>query len=182
MKLISSKLKLKTSIFEVTEERAIDPQGFEIKRAIVRHAGSAVIMPMDARGRVLLVRQYRLPARNYLWELPAGRIDRGETALRGAKRELKEETGLTAKRWMKLCSFYVSPGFLDERMTIFVAQELTAGNQQPMEDERIETQWFSLRQLEGMIRDGAIVDAKTMLGVLYWRRFARGAKGGRQSR
>src|SRR5277367_4229668 len=99
MKLLSSTEIANTPIFRVTLDRAIDPGGFEIKRAIVQHGGSAVMMPVDDRGRVLLVRQYRLPARRYLWELPAGRIDEGESTLQAARRELREETGYTAKSW-----------------------------------------------------------------------------------
>src|SRR5277367_3609688 len=120
MKLLSSTEINRTPIFSVTLDRAIDPDGFEIKRAIVRHGGSAVMMPVDDRGRILLVRQYRLPAKAYLWELPAGRVDEGETALQSARRELKEETGYKAKSWKKLATFFPSPGFLEEKMTIFL--------------------------------------------------------------
>jgi len=171
MKLISSKTLLETSIFSVTDDIAIDPHGFEIRRAIIQHGGSAVMMPLDEKKRVLLVRQYRLPARQSLWELPAGRVDKGESVLQGAKRELREETGLRAKRWTKLASFYVSPGFLAEKMTIFVAQELTQGETEFMEDERIEVRWFSRRDVDAMIRDGKIIDAKTIIGFLYWKRY-----------
>src|SRR4029077_10442407 len=93
MKLISSKELIKTPIFHVTQDRAIDPDGFEIRRAIVQHGGSAVMMPIAAGRRGLLLRQYRLPARRFMWELPAGRVDEGETPLQAAKRELVEETG-----------------------------------------------------------------------------------------
>src|SRR5271170_8244056 len=99
MKILSSTELSHTAIFRVTLDRAIDPDGFEIKRAIVRHGGSAVMMPVDDRGRILLVRQYRLPAKQYLWELPAGRVDPGETVLQAARRELVEETGYSAKKW-----------------------------------------------------------------------------------
>jgi len=164
MKLISSQELLSTPIFRVTMDHAVDPDGFEIRRAIVRHRGSAVMMAVDARRRVLLVRQYRLPARGYLWELPAGRIDEGETALAAAKRELREETGCTAKRWTKLVSFFPSPGYVEEKMTIFLAEDLKQGAPQPMEDERIETGWFSLREIGEMIARGQICDAKTIIG------------------
>jgi ADP-ribose pyrophosphatase len=164
MKLISSQELLSTPIFRVTMDHAVDPDGFEIRRAIVRHRGSAVMMAVDARRRVLLVRQYRLPARGYLWELPAGRIDEGETALAAAKRELREETGCTAKRWTKLVSFFPSPGYVEEKMTIFLAEDLKQGAAQPMEDERIETGWFSLREIGEMIARGQICDAKTIIG------------------
>lgn len=176
LKLVSSKELLKTPIFRVTEDNAVDPGGFEIKRAIVQHEGSAVMMPVDEKGRVLLVRQYRLPARQYLWELPAGRLDAGETPLKAAKRELEEETGLKAKQWMKLAFFYPSPGYVAETMTIFVAQELTQGEARPMEDERIETRWFKPRELDELIRDGKIHDAKTMLGFLTFQRYHRARK------
>jgi len=86
MKLISSKELIRTPIFWVTMDHALDPDGFEIKRAIVQHGGSAVVIPVDDKKRILLVRQYRLPARRYLWELPAGRIDPGETPLQTARR------------------------------------------------------------------------------------------------
>ena len=164
MKLISSEELLSTPIFRVTMDHAVDPDGFEIRRAIVRHRGSAVMMAVDARRRVLLVRQYRLPARRHLWELPAGRIDEGETAFAAAKRELREETGCTAKRWTKLVSFFPSPGYVEEKMTVFLAEELKQGEAQPMEDERIETGWFSLREIGEMIARGQICDAKTIIG------------------
>jgi len=169
MKLISSKELIETPIFRVTFDQAIDPDGFEIKRAIIHHGGSAVMMPVDGRGRVLLVKQYRLPARQYMWELPAGRVDEGETVLKAAKRELQEETGYRAKSWKKIAEFYASPGFLAEKMTIFLATGLTEGESTPMEDERIETRWFTHRELAGMIRAGKIRDAKTLIGFARYR-------------
>lgn len=171
MKLISSEERYRSSIFTVTEDRAVDPDGFEIKRAIVRHGGSAVVMPVDEKGRILLVRQYRLPARQFLWELPAGRVDEGETVLKAAKRELQEETGFKSAKLTKLASFYVSPGFLEEKMTIFVAQGLKAGEATPMEDERIQMQWVTARELDRMIETGKIHDAKTIIGFLAWKRY-----------
>jgi ADP-ribose pyrophosphatase len=169
MKLISSVRKYKNALFEVTEDHAVDPGGFEIKRGIVQHKGSAVMMAVDDRKRILLVRQYRLPARSYLWELPAGRLDGGETPLKAAKRELIEETGYRAKKWKKLVAFYPSPGYVAEKMTIFLATELTAGEATPMEDERIEVRWFTGKEIETGIRSGKIVDAKTMIGYGNWK-------------
>jgi len=173
MKLISSVKKYESSQFSVTEDHAVDPSGFEIRRSIVRHKGSAVMLAVDKRRRILLVRQYRLPADGYLWELPAGKLDRGETALQAAKRELAEETGYRAKKWKKLVSFYPSPGYVDERMTIFLATELTAGAPKPMEDERIETRWFTAKEIENGIQSGKIIDGKTMIGYLNWKRRGR---------
>jgi len=171
MKLIESKELLRTSIFQLTQDRAIDPEGFEIKRAIIQHQGSAVMMAVDDKRRILLVRQYRLPARDYLWELPAGRVDPGETVLQAARRELREETGFRATRWQKLATFFVSPGFLAEKMTIYLATGLKSGEQQPMEDERIEMKWFTQSELDIMIQRGQVKDAKTMVGFMTWERY-----------
>jgi ADP-ribose pyrophosphatase len=173
MKIISSVEKYKNKLFSVSEEHAVDPSGFEIKRAIVHHAGSAVMMAVDDRKRILLVRQYRMPARKKLWELPAGKLDPGESALKAAKRELHEETGYRAKNWQKLVSFYPSPGYVGEKMTIFLATDLTPGEAQPMDDERIETRWFTSQEIEEGIRSGKLVDGKTMIGYFNWKAFHR---------
>ena len=169
IKLLSSRELYRSPIFWVTEDHAKEPGGFEIHRAIVRHAGSAVMMAVDDRRRILLVRQYRLPARAYLWELPAGRLDPGEKPLTAAKRELQEETGYHARRWKKLISFYPSPGYVSEKMTIFLATDLTAGEAKPMEDERIQCKWFSAKQVEQMIHSNKIQDGKTIVGYLVWK-------------
>lgn len=173
MKLISSVEKYKNDLFSVSEEHVLDPSGFEIKRAIVHHNGSAVMMAVDDRKRILLVRQYRLPARAYLWELPAGRLDKGETPLQAAKRELVEETGYRAKQWKKLVTFYPSPGYVAEKMTIFLATGLTEGKAEPMEDERIETRFFAAKEIEQAIQSGKIIDGKTMIGFCRWKQLAR---------
>jgi len=168
MKIISSRLCYRSRLFTVTEDLAVDPDGFQIRRSIVHHPGSAVMMAVDSRRRVLLVRQYRLPARAMLWELPAGRVDPGETPLRAARRELEEETGYRARRWKKLVSFYASPGYVSERMTVFLAEDLIEGEARPMEDERIHARWFTGPQIRRMIRTGRLVDAKTIAAFLLW--------------
>ena len=169
MKITSSREVYKCSLFRVTEDRAADPKtGFKIKRSVVRHAGSAVMMAVDEKNRVLLVRQYRLPAGKYLWELPAGRLDPGEKPLQAARRELIEETGYRARQWTRLARFWASPGYVQERMTIYLATDLTAGEATPMDDERIETRWFTRKELAKMIQSGKIEDAKTMIGFMAW--------------
>ena len=171
MKITSSREVYRCNLFRVTEDRASDAKtGFKIKRSVVRHAGSAVMMAVDDRRRILLVRQYRLPAARYIWELPAGRLDPGEKPLQAAKRELIEETGYRAKRWTKLASFFVSPGYVAERMTIYLAEDLTAGVATPMEDERIESRWFPAQEVARMIESGKIDDAKTIVGFYRWRK------------
>jgi ADP-ribose pyrophosphatase len=170
MKITSSREVYQCSLFRVTEDEAVDSKtGFEIKRSVVRHAGSAVMMAVDGRRRILLVRQYRLPAEKHLWELPAGRLDPGEKPLQAAKRELAEETGYKARTWKPLASFWVSPGYVQEKMTIFLAMDLTEGDATPMDDERIEARWFTAREIADMIRNRKIEDAKTMIGFFMWR-------------
>lgn len=174
MKIISSKEVYRCRLFWVTEDQAVEPKtGFTINRAVVRHAGSAVMMAVDERKRILMVRQYRLPAGKYLWELPAGKVDPGETPLQAAKRELVEETGYKARRWTKLVSYFASPGFVQERMTVYLATGLTAGTATPMDDERIEARWFTRKELGAMIAAGKIEDAKTMVGFLRWEQTLR---------
>ena len=169
MKITSTNEVYKCRLFSVTEDEAVDLKtGFRIKRAVVRHRGSAVMMAVDEKKRILLVRQYRLPAGKYLWELPAGSVDPGEKPLQTARRELIEETGYRARTWRKLASFFPSPGFVAERMTIYLATDLTAGTATPMDDERIEAHWFTRRELADMIGAGKIEDAKTIIGFLTW--------------
>jgi ADP-ribose pyrophosphatase len=173
MKLLSSRTRYKNSIFSVNEEEALEPGGLRIKRAIVRHGPSAVMMPVDEKGRILLVRQFRLAAGAKLWELSAGRVDAGETVLAAARRELAEETGYRARKWRKLVAYYASPGYVAETMTIFLATGLTAGQATPMEDERIECRWFTPREIDRMIQTRRIVDGKTLVGYLLWRRLGK---------
>jgi ADP-ribose pyrophosphatase len=175
MKIISSQEVLKNKLFTVANEVATDPSGFEIHRFIVRHPGSAVMMPVDDKDRVLLVKQFRLPAKRELWELPAGRLDSGESPLKAAKRELREETGYKAKKWVKLASFWATPGYVDEKMNLFLALDLTQGKQEPMDDERIEIRWFSKTELGDLIRAGKILDGKTIIGYFLWLEYRRRA-------
>jgi ADP-ribose pyrophosphatase len=168
MKITSTKEVYSCGLFRVTEDEAEDRTGWKMKRSVVRHHGSAVMMAVDVKNRVMLVRQYRLPAGQYLWELPAGKMDEGETTLQAARRELIEETGLRAKTWKKLTSFFPSPGYVEEKMTIYLATDLTQGEAQPMEDERIETRWFTKKELRDLIASNKILDAKTMIGFLHW--------------
>lgn len=169
MKITESREVYQCKLFRVSEDKAVDRKaGFEIRRSVVRHAGSAVMMAVDRKKGILLVRQYRLPAGKELWELPAGKLDAGEKPLEAAKRELAEETGYRAKKWRKLVSFWPSPGYVEERMTIFLATDLIEGQATPMDDERIESRWFKKKELAALIRKGKIEDGKTIIGFLMW--------------
>jgi ADP-ribose pyrophosphatase len=170
VKVISSRTVYRGPVFSVVSDRVVEPGNVKVRRDVVRHSGSIVILAVDdskRKPRVLLERQYRYAAGDRLWELPAGRVDPGETNLAGAKRELLEETGFTAKRWQQALFFYVSPGFLDESMAIFLATKLKRGKAQPEEDERIAIRFFSLPQAVRMVMNGKINDAKTIASLLW---------------
>ena len=174
VKVISSRSIYRGPAFHVVSDRVREPGGIVVQRDIVRHSGSVVIMPVEDVGketRVLLVRQYRYAAGRYLWELPAGRIDEGESALPAAKRELLEETGYSAQKWEKALYFYSSPGFVDETMTLFLARGLKRGTAKPEEDEFISKRLFPLSSLLNMIRKHSISDAKTIAGALWLKAF-----------
>ena len=169
-KVVSSKVVYRGPVFHVTTDYVREPGGIASRRDVVRHQGSVVIMAVDETGkepRVLLARQYRHAASASLWELPAGRIDEGEDALTGAKRELLEETGYAARHWKRALFFWVSPGFLDETMAVYLATGLKAGQAQPEEDENIAIRFFPLSQAVKMAMRGGFRDAKTIASVLW---------------
>ena len=170
VELLSSKTVFQGRVFSVTSDWVKEPNGIVAQRDVVRHSGSAVILAVDDLGpepRVLLERQYRYAAEDYLWETPAGRIDPGESPLAGARRELLEETGYQAKHWKRALFFYPSPGFMDETMTVYLARGLTPGLAQPEEDESIECELMPLSQVIEMIFSGRIRDGKTIAAVLW---------------
>jgi ADP-ribose pyrophosphatase len=166
IKVISSKHVFTGPAFEVYTDVVREGE-FTGRRDVVRHTGSIVILAIKEDKSVLLVRQYRHAAKQYLWELPAGRNDKKESNLRAAKRELLEETGVRAKKWKRILSFYVSPGFLDETMDVFHAEGLTLGAAQPEEDEQIETRFVPLRTAIQWVNTRKIRDAKTIAGILW---------------
>lgn len=166
IKVISSKHVFTGPAFSVYTDVVREGE-YTGRRDVVRHTGSIVIMAVEEDKRVLLVRQYRHAAGQYLWELPAGRNDKKETNLRAAKRELLEETGVRARKWKRILSFYVSPGFLDETMDVFLAEGLTRGAAQPEEDEQITMRFVPLRDALNWVEKRKIRDAKTIAGLLW---------------
>lgn len=181
-RVISSKETHRGSAFWVSTDEIIEPTGIRVRRDIVHHSGSVVILAVEENrsgANILLERQYRHAAKQFLWELPAGRIDRGEHELKAAKRELLEETGFTARRWKRILKFYVSPGFVAETMSIYLAADLHSGTAQPEADEVIEVRFVALHEAIRMVLAGKIKDAKTIAGV-FWLRHERDKRKPRQ--
>lgn len=169
-RLVSSRTVYRGPVFWVTTDHVLEPGGVKVRRDLIHHSGSVVVLAVDDSGRVprvLLERQYRHAAKDFLWELPAGRIDPGEQDLRAAKRELIEETGYRAKRWRRILKFYASPGFVAETMAVYLATGLRAGEAEPEEDEIIHTRMVPLPDVLKMVMNGTIRDAKTISSVLW---------------
>ena len=179
VKLVSSTTAFAGPVFHVSSDRVQEPGGIVVRRDVVHHGGSLVILAVDGESsnpRVLLERQYRYAAGKFLWELPAGSLDPGEQPLAGAKRELLEETGYRAKSWSRALFFYPSPGFVDETMTIYLARGLTPGPSHPEADEFITWKLTPLSLALKMIRLGTIQDGKTIAGALWLDEYFRRRK------
>jgi len=173
VQVVSSELIFKGRVMEVYRDRIIEPSGIKAVREWVEHPGSVVVLPVFSDGRILLIRQYRYAAAQEMWELVAGHKERDEDYEAGAQRELEEESGYTAKTMTKLLEFFPSPGFLSEKMVVFLAQGLAKGKSRPEEDEKIDQRIVTLAQAEDWIRTGKIRDGKTISGILYYSKFAR---------
>lgn len=177
IELVSSTLSYEGPLFRVYTDQ-IRENGRELRRDIIRHDGSVVVLAIDdSKSKrdplIVLERQYRHAASGYLLEVPAGKLEAGENPLAGAKRELLEETGIQAKRWRKLVRYFASPGFLGEWMQVFIAEELTAGDATPEYDEQIHVQMLPLSHLMRLIEEGKIQDGKTLISVMLYDRLRR---------
>lgn len=176
--VLSSREAYRGPVFWVTTDDVLEPTGVRVRRDVVRHSGSVVVLAVeDSTGdpRVLLERQYRHAAGRFLYELPAGRIDEGETELTAAKRELLEETGYSARKWKRVLRFWASPGFVAEAMSIYLAGDLVLGKAEPEDDEVIEIHLTPLKKAVAMVLNGSILDAKTIAGVLWLQQQSRPA-------
>jgi|SRR5579875_2534637 len=174
-RVLSSREVYKGKVFWVTRDEVIEPGGVRARRDVVRHNGSVVILAIDSSKNpkdpdVLLIRQYRHAAQQFLLELPAGRIEPGEKLLPAAKRELLEETGFRARKWSKLVRYYASPGFVAESMDILLAEDLVAapGEGTPDEDERIDVLPTPLSEAVRLALSGQLHDGKCLIGVLFY--------------
>jgi ADP-ribose pyrophosphatase len=178
-RLISSKVVFEGPLFRVLHDKLIEPSGKPSERDVIRHNGSVVILAVDKSKSkkdpyIVMEHQYRHAAKQYLWELPAGKLEPGEDPLAGAKRELEEETGYRAKKWKPLVEYYGSPGFLGESMKVFLAEGLIAGDAHPEADEDIDFRLVKLSEIVKMIEKGAINDGKTLCSaLLYAHRIAK---------
>lgn len=164
--IISSKHVYEGRVFDVLID-TIKEGDVEYLREVVIHKGSAVIVPVFDDGTVALVRQYRHPAGESLLEIPAGSLEEGESPEIGAARELEEEIGAKAGKLEKIAEFYVSPGFLTEKMHVFLATELTETDQRLEDDELIEIERLTFPAGLELIRTGEIEDAKTIVGLTF---------------
>ena len=168
-------------VFSIESGILKEPGRVRARRDIIRHSGSVAVLPIDANGHLTLVRQYRCAFGRKLIELPAGRIDRGETPLQAAKRELREEVGLGARKWERLVKMIPSPGFCDETVTIYRASGLFRSVAEPDPDERIEILTLPLAEALAAFRSGRIDDAKTLTALLLEER-GRKVRGSAPSR
>ncbi len=179
--VLSSNVVYQGPLFKVVKDEVREPNGHVTHRDVIRHNGSVVILPIDASKNskdplVIMERQYRHAAGQYLWEIPAGKIEPGEERLAGAKRELLEETGYAAEQWTELVRYFASPGFLGEWMQVYLAEELTAGTATPEADETLEVFALPLSQVEALIDEGKILDGKTLVAVSLYKRLTRQRK------
>ena len=170
-KILRSSTIYNGPVFGIRRDEVIEPSGVRATREVITHPGSVVVLPVLPDGQILLIQQYRHATRQYLWELVAGRIDAGESPKVAAARELIEETGYRARSFRIFLDVFPTPGFLEERMFILLAEGLTPGEAQPEEDEKIISRVYKPKQLEEMIRSGKLRDAKSIAGILFYFRF-----------
>jgi len=174
--ILHSEIIFQGKSFGVRRDELIEPTGVRTMREVVTHPGSVVVLPVLEDGRIVMVRQYRHATRQFLWELVAGRMEAGENPRQGAARELQEETGYRAKRIRVFMSFYPTPGFLEERMFLLLAEGLTAGPASPEDDEKLEVRMYTPGEIERMIQRGILRDGKSIAGLLYYFRFVKRPK------
>ncbi len=162
-------------VFDVkVDEIEYNGSGNKSFREIAAHPGGAVVLPLKSDGKIILVKQYRYPHNEVLLELPAGKLDKDEDPLKCAVRELQEETGYASNKITKLGKIYTTPGFCSEVLHIYLAENLLPGNLNREEgEEEMEIVELSLDKIEAKIRNGEIVDAKTICGIAYYKLMER---------
>lgn len=166
-RVVESRRIYEGRIVNLRDDTVERPDGQRSRREVVEHAPVVAVVPIDAEGLVVLVKQYRLPAEEALLEVPAGGIEPGETVEGAAQRELQEETGLRAGRLRRLCGFYVSPGYCDEYIHVLLALDLTPSPVEGDEDERITVVRLPLAEALRLVESGGIKDGKSIIGLLW---------------
>jgi ADP-ribose pyrophosphatase len=166
VRILATRRVYEGKVLSLDVDEVEEPGGVRAVREVVRHRGSVAALPVHDDGRVVLVRQYRYPVDASVWELPAGRLDPGESVEEAARRELEEEVGLRPRELTALAVFYTTPGFCDEAMHLFRATGLTSVAARPEPDERIESRAFTLEEARAMIRRGEIREGKTLVALL----------------
>ncbi len=157
-------------VFTVTVDE-VELDGRVLRRDVVHHPGAVAMLVRDRQGRFLFVRQYRHPAGQRLIEIPAGTLEEGESPDETALRELKEEGGIIARNLKFVTRFYVAPGYTTELIHLFYVDEFDIVENEPEEDEDIEILWIEDEEALRMVRRGEIVDAKTIIALLWWASF-----------
>ncbi|WP_280768314.1 NUDIX hydrolase [Salipaludibacillus daqingensis] len=165
---IRTKSIFKGKIIDLEVQDVQLPNGEESKREIIHHPGAVAVISFTNEGKLILVKQYRKALEKAIAEIPAGKLESGEDPLECAKRELEEETGVKAKNWSKLHSFYTSPGFANEIVYVYLAEDLHTGNVNMDEDEFVERVDVTLEEANQMILSEEIHDAKTIYAIQYW--------------
>jgi ADP-ribose pyrophosphatase len=156
-------------VFDVDRDTVRLPHGREVTVDVIRHPPSAVILPVPEPGQIVLIRQYRYAVNRWLWECPAGSVDRGETPEEAARRECHEEIGQVPETIVRLAAMFPTPGYCDEEMFFFRVSGLSTPEENAHldEDEDIEVRVFSLKEAREMVRRGEIVDMKTVIGLSF---------------
>ena len=166
-KFLSSTYIYKGKIIKLRQDKVKLPDGKETTREIIEHPGAVVILALADDQKIIMIRQFRVAANEVLWELPAGKVEDGEDLVRCAKRELEEETGYYPRKIKKLLSFFSTPGFCNERLTLFLAEDLEERSKNEDDDEFIQVKNLKISEVLKMIKGNVIKDAKTIIGILF---------------